>query len=224
MEWARDERRSGRIGVGRALSAVVIAAACGSGLAGAQMVPTDAYVPVAVTVPDGLGPSAPPSHSPPDGGAIAGIRIERNGALITGPINARRTYLPLDKAIVGEAMRGHWARSVEICGPRPVGWDDGGERVAADNIMIRDDGIDAKVPMRILQSFVPVPPHMSFAMLESGNPMVQRARRYRGAEEILVIVAMPDGRRDYSVMTLAPDHRSIMFRNGHSREVAVRCP
>jgi hypothetical protein len=180
VEWARDERRLGGFGVGRALSAVVIAAACGSGLAGAQMVPTDAYAPqkpVEVTVPDGRGASAPPSHSPPDRGEIAGIRIERNGALITGPINARRTFLPLDKAIVGEAMRGHWARSVKACGPRPVGWDDGGERVAADNIMIRDDGIDAKVPMRILQSFVPVPPHMSFAMLESGKPMVQRARR-----------------------------------------------
>lgn len=218
----------GGFGVRRALSAAIIAAGVVvSGSAAAQKMPKEPYVPkepVVVTVPDGPVPISPPAYRPPSRAEVLGIRIEPNGALITGPMNARRTFLPLDKAIVGDAMRGHWARSVAACAPRPMDWENGGERTATDNIMVNDDLIDAKRPMRILQSFIPVPPHISFAMLESGKPMVQRARRHRDAEEILVIFAMPDGKRDYSVMTLSADHRSIIFQNGHSREVAVRCP
>lgn len=215
-------------GVGRALSAAIMAAVfiANSGAA-AQEPPLAAPAPspAPVTVSEDRASNMPsPSYRPLSRTEISGIRIESNGALITGPINARRTFIELDRPIIADAMQGHWARSVEVCAPRPANWKDGGARVAAENLMISEDLIDAKVPMRILQSFVPSPPHISLAMLQSGKKMMLRASQYKKAEEILVIVALPNGARNYTVLRVSPDRSSMVLQNGRSRETAVRCP
>ncbi|HET6538576.1 MAG TPA: hypothetical protein VFG34_10765 [Sphingopyxis sp.] len=179
--------------------------------------------PVVVIVPDSPPPAriTPPSPAKPE---ILGIRIESNGALITGPMNARRTYIPLDRVLIPPAMRGHWAKDQAAC-LAPQYWDDAsGQSAAKDNLLITNQAIIAKQKLSAVQSFVPPPPTITLAMLQSGKPMRLPARRHRYAPEILTIVTLPDGAKNYVVMRLSPSGETIQIQSHGSKESAIRCP
>lgn len=203
--------------------ALVFAAASIAPMAAAMHSPADPQ-PILVTVPDGPPPARiapPPPATTPE---ILGIRIESNGALITGPINARRTYIPLDRALIPPAMRGHWAKDQAAC-LAPQYWDDAsGQSAAKDNLLITDQAIIAKQKLSAIQSFVPPPPTITLAMLQSGKPMRLPARRHRHAPEILAIFTLPDGTKNYAVMRLSPSGETIQLQSHGSNESAIRCP
>lgn len=202
--------------------ALAFVAASSATTAAAMQSPADQQ-PILVTVPDGPPPArmTPPPPATPQ---ILGIRIESSGALITGPMNARRTYIPLDRALIPPAMRGHWAKDQAAC-LAPQYWDDSsGQSAAKDNLLITDQAIIAKQKLSAVQSFVPPPPTITLAMLQSGKPMLLPARRHRSAPEILTIFALPDGQKFYGIMRLSPSGDSIQLQSDGSNESAIRCP
>lgn len=158
-----------------------------------------------------------------DPAEILGIRIESNGALITGPMNARRVFIPLDRPIVPKGMLGHWARSADACSAPTGGQTAAADAVVENNFFITSEEILARQRMRIVQTFVPLPSTFTLATLQSGRRLVLPARKHRGATEILVIVSMPDGKRDYSIINLLSEGQELDLRNRNSHETAVRC-
>ena len=176
-------------------------------------------------IQDDLLPTAPKqrpvARDPAD---ILGIRIESNGALITGPMNARRVFIPLDRPIVPKGMLGHWARSADACSAPAEGHRGAVDAVAENNVFFTSEEIVARQRMRIVQTFVPLPSTFTLATLQSGRQLVLPARKHRAAEEILVIVSTPDGKRDYSIINLLSEGQALDLRNRNSRETAVRCP
>jgi hypothetical protein len=194
-----------------------------SGVAAAQN--SASPQPMIVSVPDGPPPANAPRTAPPapTSPAIPGIRIESNGALITGPVNARRTYIPLDRLTIPTPMQGHWAKNQAACVPLAQ-WDDAnGPSAPPDNLRITDTAIIAKARMTATQSYVPLPPSISFAMLQSGKPVQLSARPYRKATEILVIFTLPNGDKNHAVMRLSPSGDSIQLQSHGSNESAIRC-
>ncbi|MCC2602963.1 hypothetical protein [Sphingopyxis yananensis] len=178
--------------------------------------------PMVVIVPDGP-PPARITSSLPTKPEILGIRIESNGALITGPMNARRTYIPLDRILIPPAMRGHWAKDQAGC-LAPQYWDDSsGQSAAKDNFLVTDQAIIAKQKLTAVQIFVPPPPSITLAMLQSGKPMMLPARRHQNATEILTIFTLPDGQKIYGIMRLSPSGDSIQLQSHGSNESAIRC-
>jgi len=175
-------------------------------------------------IQDDLPPTAPQQRPVTrDPAEILGIRIESNGALITGPMNARRVFIPLDRPIVPTGMLGHWARSADACSAPPEGHRGVVDAVAENNVFLTSDEIVARQRMRIVQAFVPLPSTFTLATLQSGRKLVLPARKHRAAEEILVILAMPDGKRDYSIINLLSEGQALDLRNRNSHETAVRC-
>src|SRR5690606_15925519 len=146
------------------------------------------------------------------------------GALITGPMNARRTYIPLDRILIPPAMRGHWAKDQAGC-LAPQYWDDSsGQSAAKDNFLVTDQAIIAKQKLTAVQIFVPPPPSITLAMLQSGKPMMLPARRHQNATEILSIFTLPDGQKIYGIMRLSPSGDSFQLQSHGSNESAIRCP
>lgn len=180
--------------------------------------------PIQVIIQDApYTPSAPVPAATRDPSEIQGIRIESNGALITGPVNARRVYIPLNRPFIPEGMRGHWARSADICDLPSDREKADGQAVATDNALITKQEIVAKRRFQVLQTFIPLPPTFTLAMLESGRPLMAPAHKHKRAEEILVIFSMPDGHRDFSVISLHSEGQAITLRRRSSHETAVRC-
>lgn len=158
-----------------------------------------------------------------DPSEILGIRIESNGALITGPVNARRVYIPLDRPIVPKGMRGPWARSANVC-KLPSEWEKTeANAMAEDNLLITNQEIIAKQRLQIRRIFVPLPPTFTLAMLQSGRPLALPARKHKNAAEILVIFSMPNGQRDYLTISLLSEGQIIDLQSRSSHETAVRC-
>lgn len=202
--------------------ALAFAVASIAPMAGATQSTNDPQ-PMVVIVPDGP-PPARITPSLPTKPEILGIRIESNGALITGPMNARRTYIPLDRILIPPAMRGHWAKDQAAC-LAPQYWNDSnGQSAAKDNLLITDQAIIAKQKLSAVQSFVPPPPTITLSMLQSGKPMLLPARRHRYAPEILSIFTLPDGQKIYGIMRLSPSGDSIQLQSHGSNESAIRCP
>ena len=209
----------------RMIAALAVALSVTSTFQGPRALAQSQPVPIIQDVP-----SPPPASPAPQGAAIRrdpsqilGIRIESNGALITGPVNARRVYIPLDRPIIPEGMRGHWARSAEICALASEREEAAGQAVVKDNVLITDQEIVAKQRMRILQAFVPLPDTFTMAMLQSGRPLVLPARKHKRAAEVLVIFSTPGGERDYGEIGLLPGGQTIDFHSRSSRETAIRC-
>lgn len=182
-------------------------------------------VPVIQDVLPGTAPTTPQRNAVKrDPAEILGIRIESNGALITGPMNARRVFIPLDRPIVPKGMLGHWARSADACSLPAKGQTAAADAVAENNVVITSDEIAGRQRFRIVQTFVPLPPTFTLATLQSGRRLVLPARKYRSAEEVLVILSKPDGTRDYSIVRLLSDGQAIDLQNRNSHETALRCP
>lgn len=168
---------------------------------------------------------SPAQESPvkSDPSEIPGIRIESNGALITGPVNARRVYIPLDRPIVPKGMRGPWARSADVCKLSSEWEKTEANAMAEDNLLITNQEIIAKQRLQIRRIFVPLPPTFTLAMLESGRTLALPARKQKNAAEILVIFSMPNGQRDYLTIRLLSEGQIIDLQSRSSHETAVRC-
>lgn len=174
-------------------------------------------------------PAWPLDHRPPavsrhsvaaDPDQMPGIRIESNGALITGPLNERRVYVPLDRPLLPQAFQGRWAATPELCNalrPRTRNGEipDGVIQIGRDKIMGRQH-------LSILKTFVPLPSNFTMEMLNSGRDLTLSASRYGDAAKVLIIFSEPDGMRNYRELSLLED-RSLDIQNGHGHETALRC-
>lgn len=175
-------------------------------------------VPVPVDIPP--PPYGPRLQPPADPDQIVGIRIEDNGALITGPLDARRVYISLDQPALPRGFEGVWAKEAALCasaveGSRTGVMPDGG-------LVIRPTEIVTIRRFSILKLFVALPSTFTMAMLNFGQNLQLPASRYRDAEKVLAIFAYPDGKRDYAELTLLPDDR-LDIQNRNSHEEAERC-
>ncbi len=196
----------------RAVIAAALAFAC-HGLAAASE-------PMTVIVPS-AAPLKPQPPAPRDPNAIQGIRIEGNGALITGPLGSRRVYIPLDKPIVPKPLVGLWVGKEDLCASAPA---EAVDALPPDGILrITDTEMLGRMRMAVVKTFVPLPSSFRLEMLQSGRQLVLPARRYRKAEKVLVIHTLPDGRRDYAEIGVSPDRRVLELQGRNGRETAVRC-
>ncbi len=94
-------------------SRVVIAAGFTGTMAFAFHALAAASEPMTVIVPP-TPPQKPQPTAPRNPNAIQGIRIEGNGALITGPLDSRRVYIVLDEPIVPKPLVGLWVGKQDL--------------------------------------------------------------------------------------------------------------
>lgn len=174
-------------------------------------------------------PSWPMDHRPPavsrpseaaDPDQILGIRIESNGALITGALNERRVYLPLDRPLLPEGFQGLWAGTPELCNTVRRGTRN--PEIPNGVIQIGPNEIVGRQRLSILKTFVPLPSSFTMEMLNSGRNLTLSASPYRDATNVLLIVSEPDGVRDYIEFVLLKDD-SLVIQSRHSHETALRC-
>lgn len=168
-------------------------------------------------------PRMPAAAPPRDPSQIAGIRIDGNGALITGPLDHRRVYIPLDKPIVPSAFFGLWAGTPAVCVAAAASRTDSAS-TPDGSLVIGKTAIVGRKRMTILQTFVPLPATLTMAMLDSGRPLVLPAGKYRGARKVLVTFALPDGQRDYREIGILQDGKTLELQKGNGNETATRCP
>lgn len=178
----------------------------------------EAYAIVDQPAPSPRDPLPQPQTDPD---RIAGIRIEPNGALITGPLDQRRVYIPFDRPVWPAGFEGVWAGEASICASaitesRTGALPDGSLQIGHAEIVGRQR-------LAILKMYAPLPSTFTMAMLNSGRKLELPASRYRDATKVLVILSAPDGKRDYEELTLLADG-GLDLQNTHSHETAVRCP
>jgi|GEM_PF-1680376 len=183
----------------------------------------DGQTPVIVDVPPPRRSTTPQAQPDPDPNAILGVRIEDNGALITGPMNARRVYIPLDRADLPTGFRSLWAGDAALCASaveadrqHPNDLPDGSLRIGRKQIVGRQT-------MEILQLFVLLPSDFTWDMLESGRRLVLPASRYQDATKVLAIFSGPDGKRGYIELERTADGDGLRLRTRASNETATRC-
>ncbi|WP_059152997.1 hypothetical protein [Novosphingobium barchaimii] len=177
--------------------------------------------PVIVTTPAQTGSAG--NQPPRDPNQIEGIRIEDNDALITGPINQRRVYIPLDKPVMPAGFRTAWVAKLDSCAAARVALSHPAATLPADTLLITDTQMIARKTWSILQVYVPLPESFTMAMLDSGRPLVLPASKYRGAGKVLVIYAESDGHRGYMELTQLDKGAKLDMSNNRSRETGLRC-
>jgi hypothetical protein len=177
--------------------------------------------PVIVTTPalTGSGGNQPPR----DPNQIEGIRIEDNDALIIGPINQRRVYIPLDQPVMPAGFRTAWVAKPESCAAARVALSDPTATLPAGTLLITDTQMIVRKTSRILRVYVPLPDSFTMAMLGSGRPLVLPASKYRGVGKVLAIYSESDGHRGYMELTQLDKGAKLDMSNNRSRETGLRC-
>ncbi len=219
----RDERRAGSYPArlrGLRFPRLIALAGCALPIAAPQAAAQSSPVPVIV---DTAQPSHPATTSPSDPKQIAGIRIEGNGALITGPLDHRRVYIPLDKPVIPDGFKAVWAAKPELCGPAAAAAKSDPGKLPDGSLTITGKDIIARKILAIEKVYVPLPSSFTTAMLESGRPLVLPATQYRQAPKLLVIYFEPDGTRNYNELGLAEDGGKLSIGRGNGEEIALRC-
>ncbi len=201
-------------------SRAVIAAALAGAMTFASHGLAAAFEPMTVIVPPTPPQKLQPS-APWDPNAIPGIRIEENGALVTGPLDSRRVYIPLDKPIVPKPLVGLWVGKRGLCASAPAE----AEGMLPPDGVLRITGTEmlGRVRMTVVNTFVPLPSSFTLEMLQSGRRLVLPSHRYRDVQKVLVIHTLPDGRRDYAEIGVTPDARVLELHGRNGRETAFRC-
>ncbi len=219
-----DKRCAGSLSArlhGLQLRRLIALAGCAPLIATFQ--PATAQTSSAPVVVDMAPPGLPAATPPSDPKQIAGIRTEGNGALITGPLDHRRVYIPLDTPVIPNGFKAVWAARPELCGPAGAAARSEPTKLPDGSLVITEKDIIGRKIWAIQKVYVPLPSSFTKATLESGRPLVLPAFEYRKAPKVLMIYYEPDGTRNYIELTLLENGRKLSIGRGNGEETALRC-
>jgi len=167
------------------------------------------------------GPLASAGSANPD--EIKGIRIESNGALITGPIGERKVYIRLDSAITPLGFQALWVGDQALCTSAREASRSNPENLPDGSILLTDRQMFGRQTYDIQEVFVPIPSTFTLDMLNSGKQLVLPASDYRSALEALVIFSRRDKGRDYMGLTLADQGHTLDLWGPNGKETGTKC-
>jgi len=163
------------------------------------------------------------SAGSPDPDKIIGIRIESNGALITGPIGKRKVYIRLDSAVVPPRFRALWVADQTLCASAREAGRSNPEKLPDGSILLTEGQLFGRQTYDIQEVFVPIPSTFTLDMLNSGKQLVLPALDYRSTPEALVIFSRQDNGRDYMGLSLADQGQKLKLWGQHGAETGTRC-
>ncbi|QDG93779.1 hypothetical protein NIBR502774_14330 (plasmid) [Rhizobium sp. NIBRBAC000502774] len=167
------------------------------------------------------GPRASAGSANPD--EIKGIRIQSNGALITGPIGARKVYIRLDSAVVPPRFQALWVGDQTLCASAREAGRSNSEKLPDGTILLTDGQMFGRQTYDIQQVFVPLPSTFTLDMLNSGKQLVLPASDYRSTLEALVIFSRRDKGRDYMGLSLSDQEQKLNLWGKNGKETGSRC-
>ncbi|WP_296081954.1 hypothetical protein [uncultured Agrobacterium sp.] len=186
-----------------------------------QTIPNLVIVDQYPTEPPSSG-AQPISTVPTTSNDIKGIRIEPNGALITGPLNARKVYIKLDAVDLPRTFQSIWVGDQALCSLASEASKSNAEEMPDGSIFLTERQFFGRQKYDIQAVFVPIPDTFTLDLLNSGKQLVLPGADYRMASEALIIFSSR-GHRDYLILSLIAQGQKLNVRGQNGTETAVRC-